>query len=1592
MPSDSGEEEMTVTAVHGAPFTWFEYSGGIRPEISFSETPVLFGTASGQTGVKVGDDLYGIYFPSGASPTVNADGKMIFDEETAWVVVALLRSEDELKDFSRYATSVPRETRVSWKYDESSARVSTGWQVTAENLRGGASAPVLQGFLPHAYKYALPGPSLSFIDDKGFMTPRGIMKLAASDAGDFAYSYQFSGMLPAYAAPVEGEGFSRDVLDKLMSDYAAKGSFGGDTYWGGKGLVQMALNMSFARQSGNREVYLESRKRLREALVDWLTYTPGEDHTFFSYYPRWGAMLGFDVSYDSDAFNDHHFHYGYFTYAAALLCMEDKDFAAEYGGLLTMIAKDYANWDRDDARFPFMRTLDPWSGHSWAGGLGDHGNDNGNGQESTSEAMQSWGGIYLLGVALGNKEMRDAGLWGWNTEARATREYWYDVDAPRPANDGGRKAWPGKGEKQGNYKYDEYPYAYNSNITGKGIGWWTWFGGDPLFMHGIQWMPISPALDYLSWDKDFVGWAYDDMMRGANSTFSHSWFESTTNTADGSVIEPLAANDWGNVTLAYLQRYDPVKAAKIFDEALEKGMHIATAVSTAHISYFITHNHITYGDPDFDIHADIPTAQVSVRGDGTRTYTVYNPGTEDRTVNFYDRGGARVKSVTAPAGRLAAISADPVATEIELKLGNGNIIPPGASSAFTVRILDQYGAGMAGISPEVSLQAGAPASISGNTLKIDAGARRGTSFDLYVKSGELGKTLTITVNDPPTAASAVISGVPEICGRGMEFTPVLTVTDQYGALSEPEDTQWTLTASDGTSKPVKTPVRIDSAGKYRLTAVSASLNAETNADIFVSPALPLLSQGADVAASSAENVGSLPAGAVDGDRSVRWGSAHTDNEWIVVDLGENCYLSTVNIDWEAAYASRYELQLALDGVPTRQIEVNYAGQKRKVTVPVESAWTTIAEENASSAGDKTTALNATGRYLRMKGIERGSAYGYSCYEIEVFGLRESMGADAVIGVDFGLPVVLDRNETVTLRPRAFTRGGEVKENIAVEWSADKEADFSGNDFTPRSHGMYTVTALLPGVGSSSSNLFVNDVESPASVSLESESYSVVEGEDIRIPFTVMNQFLAPYTGDIGNLKVTVTDGNGNDAGNVDYDMDTMTFRSSLSAPSRTYKLDFGGLAGCTVTVKALSEMNLAIGKEATASGSNGGNKASLAVDGNPGTRWESPWEDSQTLTVDLGETYLIDRVNILWEGAYAKTYRLQTSVDGENWFDFYSRPESKGGEEKISFTPVASRYLRLACDVRALPAYGFSVKELEVYGVSRLADDGSPAPEIEDLTYDAGNGTLDATTLATHPSGTLFLTLSLENEAGESIQTSRCAIASGEAWNVRFSRLETGNYHLRLVASDAFGRQTGRNLMDIYVKYSIVGINLALGKDAWASSAENAALSASFAVDGDLATRWGSEFNDGEWITVDLGRPYLLTNVRLHWNTPAYATSYSVLGAAADNDADYELLDGRSEYSHIGEPENHIINSDRPYRYVKVVGHKRATGYGTSIDEMEVYGRDNGETTGAEGIAVFGESGEVWYTIQGIRLAGKPSEPGIYIRKCGSRSEKTIVR
>jgi hypothetical protein len=80
--------------------------------------------------------------------------------------------------------------------------------------------------------------------------------------------------------------------------------------------------------------------------------------------------------------------------------------------------------------------------------------------------------------------------------------------------------------------------------------------------------------------------------------------------------------------------------------------------------------------------------------------------------------------------------------------------------------------------------------------------------------------------------------------------------------------------------------------------------------------------------------------------------------------------------------------------------------------------------------------------------------------------------------------------------------------------------------------------------------------------------------------------------------------------------------------------------------------DLALGKTATASSvDNSSDGPGNAVDGNPGTRWSSAYEDNQWIQVDLGSAVTFDQVVIVWEQAYALNYAIQVSSDGTTWTD-----------------------------------------------------------------------------------------------------------------------------------------------------------------------------------------------------------------------------------------------------------------------------------------------------------------------------------------------------
>jgi hypothetical protein len=79
-------------------------------------------------------------------------------------------------------------------------------------------------------------------------------------------------------------------------------------------------------------------------------------------------------------------------------------------------------------------------------------------------------------------------------------------------------------------------------------------------------------------------------------------------------------------------------------------------------------------------------------------------------------------------------------------------------------------------------------------------------------------------------------------------------------------------------------------------------------------------------------------------------------------------------------------------------------------------------------------------------------------------------------------------------------------------------------------------------------------------------------------------------------------------------------------------------------------VDLARAGTATAS-SDDGSPAGQAIDGNDRTRWSSQYDDDEWIQVDLGTPKAFDRVELLWETAYASLFTIQVSEDGATWTD-----------------------------------------------------------------------------------------------------------------------------------------------------------------------------------------------------------------------------------------------------------------------------------------------------------------------------------------------------
>lgn len=128
--------------------------------------------------------------------------------------------------------------------------------------------------------------------------------------------------------------------------------------------------------------------------------------------------------------------------------------------------------------------------------------------------------------------------------------------------------------------------------------------------------------------------------------------------------------------------------------------------------------------------------------------------------------------------------------------------------------------------------------------------------------------------------------------------------------------------------------------------------------------------------------------------------------------------------------------------------------------------------------------------------------------------------------------------------------------------------------------------------------------------------------------------------------------------------------------------------------------------------------------------------------------------------------------------------------------------------------------------------------------------------------------------------------------------------------------------------------NLALSRPASASSTESGlfySLPARNAVDGNPDTRWGSRWSDPQSITVDLGSAQQVGRVMLRWEA-AYGRAYRI-EVSSDGSSWREVF--ATTAGNGGE--DNVSFGATTARFVRMTGTQRATGYGYSLWELEVY-------------------------------------------------------
>ncbi|SFO84990.1 Beta-galactosidase/beta-glucuronidase [Chitinophaga sp. YR627] len=204
-----------------------------------------------------------------------------------------------------------------------------------------------------------------------------------------------------------------------------------------------------------------------------------------------------------------------------------------------------------------------------------------------------------------------------------------------------------------------------------------------------------------------------------------------------------------------------------------------------------------------------------------------------------------------------------------------------------------------------------------------------------------------------------------------------------------------------------------------------------------------LARGKKMFASSSQD--GDPSATNDGNAQTRWASRYNDDEWLCVDLGKTEVVNGVGLNWEEAYAKSFKIEVSDDNTRWHQVYRTDEGRvgQQKIVFPEVSA-----------------------RYVRMHGIERGSWWGYSLFDFEVY--QGDVASARLSDVHF-IKLKLAGKDGQPISENFYWRGNKRKDYSALNTLG--KSDLKLQYKTTKADGKTYVTATINNPASSPSAAF-----------------------------------------------------------------------------------------------------------------------------------------------------------------------------------------------------------------------------------------------------------------------------------------------------------------------------------------------------------------------------------------------------------------------------------------------------------------------------------------------------------------------------------------